>query len=446
LLFPEFSQKKSGIMKYKFYNPYIIWFGIWVFICIVVSLITLQNNKLYWQSNMALERSLSYHTPFGEFSRQFGFSQDPLDRYQFSPSYRRLLRSQWDKPPLSLFLEPGTQNRVGRDFSLWPQGLSSSETPGNQRQWLLSWQSLARASYFVPLLSYLLFVVGFGAICLITAIYQNHFRRAQEEGYEAKIEARNLRIQVLESSRNTLDLKLRLLDQDHGKALSAAHEAQEIIRDLEGKLQSEAHRNVELQAGLQKARLEENQALNLLRSLDRDRQEIAAEQMDIAFRLAEAEKPLYGDLYLQKVRKARGRLRLNSFWLASLYKNLSFSPRALQNIGEIQDAPDVFPSLPDALANLNNANLEALRSGESLPPKSVARFTTQELEHFQGPFWEYRFSSDGRIFFGLSKSRTWNIDTILLKRRLPDKKEKYDRHLAAILGKDNQDLKPELIS
>ena len=113
---------------------------------------------------------------------------------------------------------------------------------------------------------------------------------------------------------------------------------------------------------------------------------------------------------------------------------------------EVQDAPDIFPSLPDALAHLNNTSLEALLSGESLPPKSVVRFSTQELEHFQGPFWEYRFSADGRIFFGLSKFRTWNIDTILLKRRFPDKKEKYDRYLAAILGKDNQDLQPELIS
>jgi hypothetical protein len=102
--------------------------------------------------------------------------------------------------------------------------------------------------------------------------------------------------------------------------------------------------------------------------------------------------------------------------------------------------------LPDALALLNNTSLADLRSGESLPPKTLARYATQEMEYFQGPFWEYRFSADGRIFFGLSKSRTWNVDTILLKRRFPDKKEKYDRYLAGTLGKDNQDLQPELIS
>ncbi|MBI4644769.1 MAG: hypothetical protein HY743_13810 [Deltaproteobacteria bacterium] len=295
----------------------------------------------------------------------------------------------------------------------------------NEHLLLKDWQSATHAGHLFTILSYLLFVVGFGAICLITAIYQNYFRRAQEEHFETEIEARNLRIQVLESSRNSLDLKLQLLDQEHERTMAADQEAQENIRDLEERLQSEADRNEELQ---------------------RDRQIIVAEKQDIAARLAEVEKVQEADLFSQKIRKARGRLRLHSVWLTSLYKNLSFSPRALQNIGELQEVSEVFPSLPEALAKINKLSLEGLLSGEKLPPKSVARFTTQELEHFQGPFWEYRFSSDGRIFFGLSKSRTWNIDTILLKRRFPDKKEKYDRFLAAILGKDNQDLNPELQS
>ncbi len=425
-------------MKDKFYNPYIIWFGVWVFICFAVSLITLQNNKWYWQSSMAVENLLS--SPYGEFSKRYGLTKDPLERYQSSPGYRQ----PWPSPR-DLFMEPDTENRLWREppFAL-PE--PSREITGDQRSWMKTWQSAARASYFITLFSYLLFVVGFGAICLITAIYQNHFRRAQEEQFAAEIEARNLRIQVLESGRHALDLKLQLLDQDHERALTAAKESQENIRDLEERLQSEADRNEELQAELQKALMQENQALNLLRSLDRDRQEITAEQMDIASRLAAVEKPPDEERHRLKIRKARGRLRLNAFWLTSQYKNLSFSPRALQNLSEIQEAPEVFPSLPDALANINGTSLEALLSGESLPPKSVARFTTVDLEYFRGPFWEYRFSSDGRIFFGLSKSRTWNIDTILLKRRFPDKKEKYDRYLAATLGKDNQDLQPELIT
>jgi hypothetical protein len=435
-------------MKYKFYNPYIIWLGIWVFICIVVSLITLENNRLYLQSSIAISRLLSSSPPYGEFTGRFGYSQEPLDRYHFLPRWQQPLRSPSDRPPLSLGLEPDTWAREGRGLSFWapPGSPSFPGAAGRQRDWLQAWQNAARASYVVTLLSYLLFVVGFGAICLISAIYQNHFRRAQEEQFETEIEARNLRIQVLESSRDALDRKLKLLDQEQGRALLASQEAQENIRDLEEKLQSEADRNAELQGDLQKALEEENQALNLLRALDLDRQRIAGELTDIASRLAEAEKPPEEDRYRLKIRKAKERLRLKSFWLASLYKNLAFSHRALQNLMEVQEVPDVFPSLPDALALLNNTSVADLRSGESLPPKTLARYATQEMEYFQGPFWEYRFSSDGRIFFGLSKSRTWNIDTILLKRRFPDKKEKYDRFLAGTLGKDNQDLQPELIS
>ncbi|MHB8068091.1 MAG: hypothetical protein ACYDIC_09345 [Desulfobaccales bacterium] len=344
-------------------------------------------------------------------------------------------------------MELETRDQGGKELSFWFPSLPSfRELPGRQGDGLQAWQRAARTSYVVTLLSFLLFVVGFGAICLISAIYQNHFRRAQEEQFETEIEARNLRIQVLESGRDALDLKLKLLDQEHERALVASREAQENIRDLEERLQSEAERNEELQAELQKALVDEHRAMAMLHSLDQDRQRITAERTDIASRLAAAEKPPEEDRYRQKIRKAKARLRLKSFWLAYLYKNLSFSPRALQNLMEVQEVPDVFPSLPDALAHLNNTSLEALRSGESLPPKTLARYATQELEYFQGPFWEYRFSSDGRIFFGQSKSRTWNIDTILLKRRFPDKKEKYDRYLAGTLGKDNQDLQPEKTS
>jgi len=49
-----------------------------------------------------------------------------------------------------------------------------------------------------------------------------------------------------------------------------------------------------------------------LHSLERDRQTIAAEKQDIAARLAEVEKVQEEDLFSQKIRKARGRLRLSS--------------------------------------------------------------------------------------------------------------------------------------
>jgi len=434
-------------MKDKFYNPYIIWSGIWLFICLAVLLISLQTNKLYWQAGLERERLLSCRGSYGTFAQRFGLFPEPWERRQFPSIYRDTLPWSPDRPSLPSLPEPQTGQEEGKDLYFWPPGPPSLlDAVWNQHNWLKAWQSQVHAGFFFTILSYLLFVVGFGAICFITALYQNHFRRSQEEQFETEIEARNLRIQVLEQGRNTLDLRLKLLDQVHEKALAAAREAQKTIGALEGKLQSEADRNEELQGKLQKARQEEKAALRLLHVLEDDRQKIAAEQTDILSRLVEAEKLPEAGLYGQKIRKARGRLRLNSFWLASLYKNLSFSPRALQNINEIQDAPEVFPSLPDALTMINGLTPEALKTGESLPPKSLVRFTTHDLEYFQGLFWEYRFSSDGRIFFGLSRSRTWNIDTILLKRRFPDKKEKYDRYLATTLGKDNRDLQPEPIS
>lgn len=410
-------------MKYKFYSPFIIWFGIWIFICLLMLLITLHINNLNWQSGQAKERLLTFNRPYPSFSQQFGFSFEP-------PDYRRQFR-------------PGTAYQAGGNHPWWSPDPPSPDNLWTRHLLQQDWKKASSAVHLFTALSYLLFVVGFGAICLISAIYQNYFRRALEEQFETEIEARNLSIQVLESSRNSLDLKLQLLDQNHERALAAAGEAQENLRNLEEKLQSEAERNEELQAELQKAEMEEKKALKLVRALERDRHKIAAEKTDIAFRLAEAEKTREEDRYRRKARKARGRLRLHPVWLASLYPNLSFSPRALQNIGELQEVSEVFPSLPEALTKINRLSLEELLSGEKVPPKTVSRFATQALEHFQGPFWEYRFSADGRIFFGLSQSRTWSIDTILLKRRFPDKKEKYDRYLAGMLGKDNLDLRRE---
>ena len=403
-------------------------------------LIASQVDKFNRQSSMARERLLCSRQPSGPsgpFSQQFGFPAESPGREHIFPG----------SPPFSILEPPGATDKGRRDFSPGAPDLPSFREHSRAQRFLLQdWQSATSAKQIFTTLSYLLFVVGLGAICLISAIFQNHFRRAQEEQFEAEIEVRNLRIQMLEQSRNALDLKLKLLDQNHERALVSVQEAQENIRDLEERLQSEAERNEELQAELKKALRQEKQAQKLLRALDQDRRKIAAEKMDIAFLLAEAETPQEEDRYRRKLKKVKGRLRLNPIWLTSLYPDLSFSPRALQNIGEIQDVTEIFPSLPDALAKINKISLEGLLSGEKMPPKSVARFATQELDYFQGPFWEYRFSADGRIFFGVSKSKTWNIDTILLKRRFPDKKEKYDRFLATTLGKDNQDLVPEIIS
>lgn len=434
-------------MKNKFYHPFIIWFAVWVFICLVMLLITLQINKMNWQSNLAKERLLNFHRPSGTFSQQFGFSAETPPATQFLPEYRQFLKPESGYSPLYPLFFAEEEDPGWRNFSWFnPELQSFLDNLGTKHSMLRDWQGAAYAGYVYTLLSYLMFVVGFGAICLITAIYQNHFRRAQDEQFKVEIEARNLRIQMLEINRNALDLKMKLLEQNQSRARAAAQEAQDNVRNLEEKLQTESDRNEELQVELEKAQLQESKALTKLRSLNRDRQKIAAEKSDILSRLEEAEKLAQASLYLQKINKAKGKLRLNAFWLTSYYKNLSFSPRAMQNLTEIQDAPDIFPSLPDGLAKINKMSVENLLSGGNLPPKTLARFATQELEHFQGPLWEYRFSADGRIFFGISKSRTWNIDTILLKRRLSDKKEKYDRFLAETLGKENQDLQPEITS
>jgi hypothetical protein len=69
----------------------------------------------------------------------------------------------------------------------------------------------------------------------------------------------------------------------------------------------------------------------------------------------------------------------------------------------------------------------------------VVRYT-QSLAHHPGDLWEYRFSKDGRLFFGRSRSKIWNIDTILLKRKFTLNRYKYEKHLEQTLGKDNNDL------
>jgi hypothetical protein len=433
-------------MKDNFYSPYLIWSGIWLLICLVVLIISAQANKLYWEADKDRGGLAGYRGSYGVFAERFGPLPEAGDHSQFPFLQRYVCPGPPAPGPLRPFLEPQPPGYEGGYFFFRPQGSPSFlETVWSRHNWRQAWEHQPHATYFFVIISYLLFVVGFGAICFITALYQDHFRKAREEQFETEIEARNLRIQVLESSRNALDLRLTLLDQVHEKTLATAREAQETISNLEGKLRSEAHRNEALQAQLQRAREEESAALRLLRVLDDDREKIAAEQTDLLSRLVEAEKMGGEDPYGQRTGKAKKRVRLNSSWLQFLYRKLSFSPRALQNLNEIQEAPDVFPSLPDALGIIDNLTLEELESGANLPPKTVARFATQDLEHFQGPFWEYRFSSHGRIFFGLSRSRTWNIDTILLKRRFPDKKEKYDRYLATTLGRDNQDLRREIL-
>jgi hypothetical protein len=285
-------------------------------------------------------------------------------------------------------------------------------------------------------MSYLLVLVGFAAICSITAKFQSHFQSAMEEQHRSELETRDLHIQVLESNLKTLDLRLQILDQDYEKALTTSNKAKKAIDRLVQRLQSESTKNEELEEKLGQAQLEHKSALAAVRAIRQDKERVAAEKE--ALESLRQEQQEYGG------QAGHYRVKPKEYlWLNLVYKNLSFSKRALQNIIDLQYVHDLFPSLPDALATLNSNPVEALISGEGLPPRSVVRYT-QQLENFKGHLWEYRFSRDGRIFLGLSQSRTWNIDTILLKRHFSDNRYKYEKYLENTLGKDNDDLKPDL--
>ena len=293
----------------------------------------------------------------------------------------------------------------------------------------------AAVGYASTILTYLLLLIGFGAICLITALFQNHFQLAHEHQHESEIEARDLRIQMLESNLITLDLKLEMLDQDYEKAVAAAHKSRKTIDRMEAKLVLESYKNEELLEKLQKAHLKQDAALELVRSIEEDRTRIVTDKRNLKANLEEEER-----LYVDPDRPAVKHLKLNSSWLNSMYKNILFSRRALKNLAEVQNVPEIFPALPEALAIINSITLESLMERDQIPPKNIVSYNTQQLNNFNGPLWQYRFSSDGRIFFGLSRNRIWNVDMILLKRRLPDKIQKYDKYLADALGKDNDDL------
>ena len=283
------------------------------------------------------------------------------------------------------------------------------------------------------LLSYALVLVGFASICAITARFQRHFQEVRERQHEAELETRELRIQVLESSIKSADLRLQLLDRNLEQARTRLNETKGTIAEMESTIQYESSRNEELQENLRKAEAEKDEALTSIQDIEQDRERIAKELKELKA-LREVEEMNYPEASKEKTRRPKEFL-----WLNQVYRNLQFSRRALQNIIDLQNSPDIFPALPDALTTLNNSSVESLLNGGAIPSRSAVRYT-QPLAHHYGDLWEYRFSKDGRLFFGLSKSRTWNIDTVLLKRQFSENRHKYDKHLEQTLGKDNDDL------
>ncbi len=82
------------------------------------------------------------------------------------------------------------------------------------------------------LLSYFMALVGFAGICAITARYQRQSQELRESRYASELEARELRIQNLETNIGAADLRLELLDRSQEQAQDRLRGANETIEAL----------------------------------------------------------------------------------------------------------------------------------------------------------------------------------------------------------------------
>ncbi len=466
-------------MKDRFFRPSIVWFGVWLAIFIAILLIGSWQTRLYWQDEFADAANLEILTlrallPAAASSWKDKKRPDLLKNIidaDLGP-YALVLTDraggiQYVSPGLPAGkIDPGWLQ--GKEFFYLLADQSSGAavagpfTNGNGkaagdraaalgRLYLVPkapagsrWTSAGTFRNVLPpartvtaftLLSYALVLVGFASICAITARFQRHFEEVREKQHEVELEARELRIQVLESKIKSADLRLQLLDRSLEKAQARLHEAQKTIAELTSAIQYESTRNEELQENLRQAEAEKDEAVASIQEIESDRERIVKELKELEA-LREVEEMNYPEASRERARRPKEFL-----WLSQVYRNLQFSRRALENITELQNSPDIFPALPDALAALNGSSLESLLDGGAFPSRSAVRYT-QPLAHYHGEFWEYRFSKDGRIFFGPSRSKTLNIDTILLKRKFSENRHKYEKYLEQTLGKDNDDLRP----
>jgi hypothetical protein len=467
-------------MKDKFYRPAIIWFMIWLAIFFSVCLIWSWQTKLYWRDDVTKSGSLEIHTirtilPYALVSLKQNQSQllqnivdadlgpyalvltDSAGKIKFAPrswsdgkidpnilkgkEFFYLLRDRTSRVSLAGPYRVGNDPMAGGLPNNGAESLGLLYLVPKEKA---AWWGASKLAYwkiFTPsktvlaftLLSYALVLVGFAGICAITARFQRHFQEVQEKQHEAELETRELRIQVLESKIKSADLRLQLLDRSLEKAQTRLNEAKSTITEMESAIQYESTKNEELQDNLRRAEAESAEAIVSIQDIEQDRERIIKELKELEA-LREVEEMNYPEASKERTRRPKEFL-----WLNQVYKNLQFSRRALQNIIDLQNSSDIFPALPDALAALNNSSVASLLNGGAIPSRSAVRYT-QPLAHHYGDLWEYRFSKDGRLFFGRSKSRTWNIDTILLKRKFSENRHKYEKHLAQTLGKDNDDL------
>ena len=465
-------------MKSKFFRPHFIWLGVWLAIFFAMLLIAAWQNDLYWRADLAkfsqlelvtVERIVPYALAYLEEHQQPEALQkiiednlgpyalvitDKAGNIQYAPAsapsgkpgasllkgskFFYLLKNPDSRRSLSGPYTEGTApaaaqeqtESLGRLYLIDRGSSSFKETLGRAYGKILT---PSESVFAFTLLSYMMVLVGFAGICAISARFQSHFQQVQEKQYETELETRELRIQVLESNIKAADLRLELLDRRYEQAQAVMNATKSAIAGLEQTIQYESSRNEELGDSLRQAEAERDEALTTMQAIDQDRGKIAQElkELEVLKEVEEMNRP--------ESAKESARRPKEFLWLNMVYKNLHFSRRALQNIIDLQNSSDVFPALPDALAALNGSSVESLAGGGALPSRSVVRYS-QPLAHHRGDFWEYRFSKDGRLFFGLSRSKTWNIDTILLKRKFTLNRYKYEKHLEQTLGKDNNDL------
>jgi hypothetical protein len=470
------------MMDTRFLRPKVIWAGVWIAILLLIFSIGYWQSNLYWKNTfervqqrefkMLLDVS-PYVLAFLEEHGQTDLIRQVLDpdKELFTLVYTDLSgafkftspsasESRGDLTNINLkkhkfiYVYKSPQPRVDAGPSEEAAPDSQNVAPAYGKLYILGKapptlrETIQQEDFFhkiwpgesflgFTIIGYLLLMTGFAAICSITARFQSHFQAALEDQHRSELETRDLRIQVLQFNLKTLDLRLQILDQNREKALTNSNKSKKALDRLVKKLQSESTKNEELEAKLGQAKLEHKNALKAIQAIKEDMEQVAAERQQLeTLRQAEQQEPAGRD------RPASVKPK-EFLWLNLVYENLLFSKKALQNIGGIQFVHDVFPSLPHALSIINHTKVDALLSGEGIPSRSVVRYS-QTPDNFKGYLWEYRFSKDGRIFFGLSQSRTWSIDTILLKRHFSLNRYKYEKYLEATLGKDNDDLKPGL--
>jgi ABC-type multidrug transport system fused ATPase/permease subunit len=384
-------------MNPRFLRPNVLWTGIWVAIFMLIVSLGYWQTKLYWKNSFekvqqiefkVFHNILPYALAYLQEHGQSGLIQEFLDsnqelftvvytdpqgaiKYPVRTPISQVLSSGSLSdykfsyvPPNPLRTESGAD--AGKETAAYGKLYLIAKSPPSLRESIWSKGYIRKvlpAESFLgfTLIGYFLVLVGFAAICSITAKFQNHFQSVLEEQHRSELETRDLRINVLESNLKTLDLNMQILDQEHEKALSASNTAQRAIDRLVRRLQSESTKNEELENKLDKAQLEYQNALQAIRAINEDRELLSAEKRELET-LRQAQQ-LGHPVQYKPLARAKEFL-----WLHLVYKNLAFSKRALQNIIENQYVHDVFPSLPDALSVLNNSEPNSLVAGGALYP------------------------------------------------------------------------------